>query len=991
MFEEIVRRNIDPGLLEWAQGDAFRARVFPIPALGDKRIVVAYEQSLAVEADGTRTLRVPLDHAQALARLRARVTVNGAAGTRVTSSHGPDLVIDGETGRARFEITGENALADHDLVLRIAPPAPQPVVLVEATPDGVFFLARVPAPRDERVERPAAKRIGVVWDASRSRAGLECEHPAALLAAYLEALAEDVEVVLEVFSDRPWFTETYRNDAAGRARLQQRLGSLRPDGGTSFASVNFQELARQVDEILVFSDGLDTLEQQLPEGIDVPVFALQVFAPHDGATGSQAALRKLACSGAVIRTRGMAVEDVVARLRTVPRNPIGVEYNGEPVADAEFPDVTGGDWLEVRGRLPGTTLMPQALVVLVSDGAGSVERVSLGTGCVRSVSGGVLQRAWAQARVARLMVNRLHHRDEIAAIGTENGLVTAFTSLLVLESLADHVRYRIPPRPQWREEYQAAVAQLEEAERASREERLVSLALRWQERRGFCTAQYAFPEPASLARAAEGGSVAGPLIAVGGLDALNEEPVNNSWIVSGITNASGGTEMTVGVLVETLEGISVDCMEDDVSDEGVMGGWSITGVVRTSTVVETFEDPTPDDVQVVTDISHSFGPNDAGDMDEGAIEIIGYSLETAFVGDSVPFRRMSGTPPILIAGGAPDALAIENDTSGIYMSRPSDEPPRASSSGGGVLPRPQPGLKIAPWTHDGPHLAALRDAGGAAYEKYLDLAAEFGAMPAFYLDIADYFLEERKHREHGLRILSNVAELAFADARLLRMLAHRYDELGELDRAEALLRRVREMRPEEPQSHRDLGLLLARRERYAEAIALLEEVVVGDWDPRFPDIDLLVLGELNRIAAEATARTGELHHTLPPSLVQRLDGDLRVVMSWDTDAVDIDLWVTEPSGQRVGYNHSRSQIGGRYARDFTGGYGPEEYLVHKAMPGTYAVQIHFFGDSRASLRGATTVRVELIRNYGRRGEQRTVVTRRLRSDKQWLTVGELEF
>ncbi|MBC8347093.1 MAG: hypothetical protein H8E24_00535, partial [Verrucomicrobia bacterium] len=46
VFESIVRRGIDPGLLEWTKGNVFKARVYPIPAKGDKRIVIAYEQEL---------------------------------------------------------------------------------------------------------------------------------------------------------------------------------------------------------------------------------------------------------------------------------------------------------------------------------------------------------------------------------------------------------------------------------------------------------------------------------------------------------------------------------------------------------------------------------------------------------------------------------------------------------------------------------------------------------------------------------------------------------------------------------------------------------------------------------------------------------------------------------------------------------------------------------------------------------------------------------
>ena len=60
-------------------------------------------------------------------------------------------------------------------------------------------------------------------------------------------------------------------------------------------------------------------------------------------------------------------------------------------------------------------------------------------------------------------------------------------------------------------------------------------------------------------------------------------------------------------------------------------------------------------------------------------------------------------------------------------------------------------------------------------------------------------------------MLTSVAELKLEDARLLRVLAHRLAQVEELDLAIELFDRVRRLRPEEPQSYRDLALALDRR------------------------------------------------------------------------------------------------------------------------------------------------------------------------------------
>ena len=62
-----------------------------------------------------------------------------------------------------------------------------------------------------------------------------------------------------------------------------------------------------------------------------------------------------------------------------------------------------------------------------------------------------------------------------------------------------------------------------------------------------------------------------------------------------------------------------------------------------------------------------------------------------------------------------------------------------------------------------------------------------------------------------MRILSNIAELNLDDAALLRILAYRLLQIGQVDLACDLFEQVSRLRPEEPQSFRDLALALAQR------------------------------------------------------------------------------------------------------------------------------------------------------------------------------------
>ena len=96
--------------------------------------------------------------------------------------------------------------------------------------------------------------------------------------------------------------------------------------------------------------------------------------------------------------------------------------------------------------------------------------------------------------------------------------------------------------------------------------------------------------------------------------------------------------------------------------------------------------------------------------------------------------------------------------------------------------------------------------------------------------------------------------------------------------------------------------------------------------------------------------------------------DLQVLLFWDTDGTDVDLHVTEPSGEVVNYTNTVSaDSGGRLDRDDTDGYGPEIYTLGTAPTGTYTIAAHYFGDRGT---GQTTATVMVVAREGTDDERR---------------------
>jgi len=295
------------------------------------------------------------------------------------------------------------------------------------------------------------------------------------------------------------------------------------------------------------------------------------------------------------------------------------------------------------------------------------------------------------------------------------------------------------------------------------------------------------------------------------------------------------------------------------------------------------------------------------------------------------------------------------------------------------------------WQPDAPYTARMRKAAAAdMYRIYLDERPSHAGSSAFLLDIAGLMLE-RGQRDLGLRVLSNLAEMELENRHVLRVLAYRLMEAGAPRLAIPLLERVQEMAEEEPQSFRDLGLALAASGQEQQAIEQLYQVVLRPWDWRFADVEQIALSELNSIVARAKAAGRTLNtRAMDSRLLRNLPVDLRVVLTWDADNSDMDLHVIDPDGERAYYGHQLTYQGGRMSRDFTGGYGPEEFMLRNAKPGIYRVEVNYFGNGQQIVTGATTLQLHFTTGFGTQKADDKMVTLRLKEQGSSIRVGEFE-
>ena len=348
-------------------------------------------------------------------------------------------------------------------------------------------------------------------------------------------------------------------------------------------------------------------------------------------------------------------------------------------------------------------------------------------------------------------------------------------------------------------------------------------------------------------------------------------------------------------------------------------------------------------------------------------------------------ERASSGAMLGVAPPAPAAerMASRIERDGMAAAPAADVAMEAVDAAGGG-----PGVSIAlkKWTSDAPYIRRFQTTSAAdLYRVYLDERPDWTDSSAFFLDAAD-LLFERQQPILALRVLSNLAEMDLENRHLLRILAYRLMQAGHPEPAIPVLDKVLALAPHEPQSWRDLGLAYHAAGQPQQAVDNLYEVVERSWNSRFPEIELIALTELNAIVATTDAPLDTSR--VDPRLLRNLPLDLRVILTWDADNSDMDLWVTDPNGEKSFYGNKLSYQGGRMSPDFTGGYGPEEYSLKRAKPGKYLVQANFYGHRQQVVAGATTLQLMLFTHFGTEDQQQQAVTLRLKGPSEVVTVGE---
>jgi hypothetical protein len=112
---------------------------------------------------------------------------------------------------------------------------------------------------------------------------------------------------------------------------------------------------------------------------------------------------------------------------------------------------------------------------------------------------------------------------------------------------------------------------------------------------------------------------------------------------------------------------------------------------------------------------------------------------------------------------------------------------------------------------------------------------------------------------------------------------------------------------------------------------------------------------------KVTARAGDREAVARAGFMAAIPrADFRATLFWDTNGTDVDLWVTDPDGEKCYYANQTTASGLELDVDDVSGYGPENITGESDLPaGEYLVQVHYFSDHGTGLASEATCMITL--------------------------------
>jgi Ca-activated chloride channel family protein len=485
IYEGIVRRLQDPGLLEYVDSDAFRARVFPVPANGEQKIELTFSQVLDFNA-GLFQYHYPLG---ASTRGAPKLTVKQdftfsasiKSKTPLRSIYSPTHKLGVSRKGENEAITGLELGAGADIskdleLFYTVSDKSIGLTFMSHRPDPEqpgFFMALISPKAELKADEIVAKRITFVIDTSGSMMGDRMKLARDSLKYCVQKLnAKDEFNVVRFSTDvEALFEKPQQATEANVKKAVEFVGQLEAIGGTAIDEAMLRALkdgesrGEKPHMVMFITDGHPTVgetdEASISKNAKGANKGSRVFTFGVGDDLNARLLDRVADEGQGVSDfarDGRDFELKIGGFFDKVANPVLSDlaldlsaFGAYDVYPKRLGDLFKGAQLVVMGRYR-TPKDGQVVLSGLFNGKKQVFEYRADA-AKESKQFDFVPRLWAIRKVGylleeiRLRGEKPELKEEIVALGKKYGIVTPYTSYLVLEDTPMPVAQNRPPPP----------------------------------------------------------------------------------------------------------------------------------------------------------------------------------------------------------------------------------------------------------------------------------------------------------------------------------------------------------------------------------------------------------------------------------------------------------------------------------------------------------------------------------------------------------------
>lgn len=465
-YRKLVNQAKDPAILEYVGRGAVRARIYPIPARGKKRVEISYAQLLPADGgvvkyvyplDTERFSRDPIDDVDVNISLRA----DAAIANVFSPSHKLEIARPNDREAvARYHAAKVKPAQDLVLYYAFGAEGPGAALITHKTggEDGYFMLVVTPPAAADIAPEP--KEITLVVDISGSMAGDKLDQTKAALKYCLEHLNPGDYFNIVTFNET---VTLFRERAVAAEAANVRAGlefvdKVAAGGGTNIDGALSQALAAGSAQtggpsmVLFLTDGKPTVGERNTADIVAHTATANGSAARIFSFGVGYDVKTELLDGLGAKSGGTAQylepgEDVnlaVVSFYNKVASPIlgnpELTWDGAEPYDlypARLPDLFAGTQLTLMGRYHGE--IADARLTLTGTRAGRTETFRYDAAAIgtRTTENPFIEPLWATRKIGFLLEQiKLEGEDKelvdtVVSLSKRYGVPTPYTSYLV--------------------------------------------------------------------------------------------------------------------------------------------------------------------------------------------------------------------------------------------------------------------------------------------------------------------------------------------------------------------------------------------------------------------------------------------------------------------------------------------------------------------------------------------------------------------------------